>query len=76
MLEEATYWLMAISTMSSNVVVDADMPMTIVAGSTPIGFGDWHPAVPIWGCGGGTAILELPTKGVVSTAIAGPAWEQ
>ena len=60
--------------MSSDVVVDVDMPTTIVAGSTPIGIGDWCPAVPIWGSGGGTAIPELPIKGVVNTAIAVPTW--
>ena len=64
----------AISTVSSNVVVCADVPATIVAGGTPIGIGDWHPVVPIWGSGGGTAILELPIKGVANTAVAVPTW--
>ena len=64
----------AISTVSSDVVVGADMPATIVAGSTPIGIGDRRPAVLIWGSGGGTAILELPIKGVANTAVAVPTW--
>ena len=66
--------MLAISTVSSNMVVDADMPVTIVAGGTPIGIGDWHPAVPIWGSGGRTTIPELPIKGVVNTAVAVPTW--
>ena len=61
----------AISTVSTNVVVDADMPVTM---GTPIGFGNWHPAVLIWGSGGGTTIPELPIKGVVKAAIAVPTW--
>ena len=60
--------------MSSDMVVDADIPMTIVTGGTPIEFGDRHPAVPICGSGGRTAIPELPIKGVVNTAIAVPTW--
>ena len=59
--------LTAISTVSSNVVVGADRPVTIVVGGTPIGIGDRCPAVPIWGSGGGTAIPELPIKGVVNS---------
>ena len=66
--------LSTISTMSSNMVVDADRPMTIVAGSTPIGIGDQHTAVLSWGCGGGATMPELPIKGMEGTAIAGPAW--
>ena len=66
--------MLAISTVSYDVVVDADMPTTIVAGSTPIEFGDRHPAVPIWGSGGGTAIPEPPIKGAANTAIAVPTW--
>ena len=62
----------AISTMSSDVVVCVDVPTTIVAGGTPIGIGDRHPAVPIWGSGGGTTIPKLPIKGAVNTAIAVP----
>ena len=65
---------MAISTVSYDVVVDADMPTTIVAGSTPIEFGDRRLAVPIWGSGGRTAIPELPIRGAVNTAIAVPTW--
>ena len=64
----------AISTVSSDVVVGADRPATIVAGSTPIGIGDRHPAVPIWGSGGGTAIPELPIKGAVNTVVTVPTW--
>ena len=64
----------AISTVSSNVVIGADRPTTIVAGGTPIGIGDQCPAVLIWGSGGGTAILELPIKGVANTAVAVPTW--
>ena len=58
--------------MSFNVVVGADRPATIVAGGTPIGIGDWRPAVPIWGSGGGTTIPELPIKGAANTAVAVP----
>ena len=64
----------AIPTVSSDVVVGADRPATIVAGGTPIGIGDWRPAVPIRGSSGGTAIPKLPIKGVVNTAIAVPTW--
>ena len=64
----------AISTMSSDVVVGADMPMTIVAGSTFIGIGDWRPVVPIWGSGGGTTIPGPPIKGAANTAITVPTW--
>ena len=64
----------AISTMASNVVADADMPVTIVAGGTPIDIGDQRPAVPIWGSGGGTAIPGPPIKGAANTAIAVPTW--
>ena len=64
----------AISTVSSDVVVGADMPTAIVAGGTPIGIGDQRPAVPIWGSGGGTAIAELPIKGAVNTAVTAPTW--
>src|ERR1700720_1207808 len=66
--------LSAISTVSSDVVIGVDRPATIVAGGTPIGIGDRHPAVPIWGSGGGTTIPELPIKGAVNTAIAVPTW--
>ena len=66
--------MLAISTMLSNVVVGADMPATIVAGSTPIGIGDWHPVVLIWGSGGGTAISGPPIKGAANTAVAVPTW--
>ena len=64
----------AISTMSFDVVVCADVPATIVAGSTPIGIGDRHPVVPIWGSGGGTTIPRPPIKGAANTAIAVPTW--
>ena len=60
--------------MSFNVVVGADRPATIVAGGTPIGIGDRHPAVPIWGSGGGTAIPGPLIKGAANTAIAVPTW--
>ena len=66
--------MLAISTVSSDIVVGADMPVTVVAGGTPIGIGDWCPAVPIWGSGGGTTISELPIKGVANTAVAVPTW--
>ena len=56
------------------MVMDADMPATIVAGGTPIGFGDQCPTVPIWGSGGRTTILKLPIKGGVNTAKAVPTW--
>ena len=56
------------------MVVGADRPATIVAGGTPIGIGDWRPAVLIWGSGRGTAIPELPIKGMANTAIAVPTW--
>ena len=64
----------AIFAMSSDVVLDVDMPVTIVASGTFLGFGDWHPAVPIWGSSGRTAIPELLIKGVVKTAEAVPTW--
>ena len=62
----------AISTVSSDVAIGADRPMTIVAGGTPIGIGDWRPAVPNWGCSGGAAMPKLLIKGVGGTAITGP----
>ena len=64
----------AISTVSSNVVVCADVPATIVAGSTPIGIGDRRPVVPIWGSGGGTTIPGPTIKGAANTAVAVPTW--
>ena len=64
--------MLAISTVSSDVVVGADMPATIVAGSTPIGIGHWRPVVPIWGSGGGTAIPVPLIKGAANTAVAVP----
>ena len=66
--------LLAISTMSSDMVVGADRPATIIAGGTLIWIGDRPPAVPIWGSGGGTTIPKLLIKGVVNTAIAVPTW--
>ena len=60
--------------MSSDVVIGPDRLATIVAGGAPIGIGDWRPAVPIWGSGGGTTIPELPIKGAANTAIAVPTW--
>ena len=65
---------MSASTVSFDMVLDANMPTTIVACSTPIGFGDLRPVVPIWGSGGRTTIPELPIKGVVKTAVAVPTW--
>ena len=64
----------AISIVSSNVVVCVDVPVTIVAGGTPIGIGDRRPVVPIWGSGGGTAIPGPPIKGAANTAITVPTW--
>src|ERR1700720_922266 len=64
----------AISTVSSDMVVCADVPMTIVAGGTPIGIGDRCPVVLIWGSGGGTAIPGPPIKGAANTAVAVPTW--
>ena len=64
----------AISTVSSDVVVDVDRPTTMIAGSTPLEFGDRRPAVLIWGSSRRTAIPKLPIKGVVNTAIAVPTW--
>ena len=64
----------AISTVSSNVVVGADRPATIVAGGTTIEIGDRRPAVPIWGSGGGTAIPGPLIEGAANTAVAVPTW--
>src|SRR3984957_9922865 len=58
--------VLAISTMLSDVAVGADMPATIVAGGTPIGIGDRHPVVPIWGSGKGTAISGPLIKGAAT----------